>query len=225
MGPHLFLFLPHSSSGIPVWVTSSPNPCPLGLTCPLLFHSKDGLGFLFCFVFNWRIITVQYCNGFCRTSTWISHRYTCDSPSWTPPTSLPTYPSGLSRSTSFGCPASCTELALLIYFIYGNVHVLEKEMLTHSRILACKTPWTEEPDVLHMVHGVAKSRTWLREWTTMYMFQCYSLKSSHPRLLPLSPKVCSLLDWDSVKSWITCEHGPDAGLGSKPGVCTSSPNA
>ena len=26
----------------------------------------------------------------------------------------------------------------------------------------------------------------------MYMFQCYSLKSSHPLLLPLSPKVCSL---------------------------------
>ena len=26
----------------------------------------------------------------------------------------------------------------------------------------------------------------------MYMFQCYSLKSSHPHLLPLSPKVCSL---------------------------------
>ena len=26
----------------------------------------------------------------------------------------------------------------------------------------------------------------------IYMFQCYSLKSSHPHLLPLSPKVCSL---------------------------------
>ena len=26
----------------------------------------------------------------------------------------------------------------------------------------------------------------------MYMFQCYSLKSSHPSLLPLSPKVCCL---------------------------------
>ena len=25
-----------------------------------------------------------------------------------------------------------------------------------------------------------------------YMFQCYSLKPSHPRLLPQSPKVCSL---------------------------------
>ena len=26
----------------------------------------------------------------------------------------------------------------------------------------------------------------------IYMFQCYSLKSSHPHLLPQSPKVCSL---------------------------------
>ena len=26
----------------------------------------------------------------------------------------------------------------------------------------------------------------------MYLFQCYSLKSSHPLILPLSPKVCSL---------------------------------
>ena len=26
----------------------------------------------------------------------------------------------------------------------------------------------------------------------IYMFQCYSLKSSHPRLLPETPKVCSL---------------------------------
>ena len=26
---------------------------------------------------------------------------------------------------------------------------------------------------------------------TMYVFQCYSLKSSHPRLLPQRPKVCS----------------------------------
>ena len=26
----------------------------------------------------------------------------------------------------------------------------------------------------------------------IHMFQCYSLKSSHPRLFPLSPKACSL---------------------------------
>ena len=27
------------------------------------------------FVFNWRIITLQYCFGFCHTSTWISHQF------------------------------------------------------------------------------------------------------------------------------------------------------
>ena len=39
-----------------------------------------------------------------------------------PPPSLP-YPSGLSQRTSFGCLTSRTELALVIYFMYGNVHV------------------------------------------------------------------------------------------------------
>ena len=34
--------------------------------------------------FNWRLITLQYCGGFCLTSTWISHGYTRVSPSWTP---------------------------------------------------------------------------------------------------------------------------------------------
>ena len=28
------------------------------------------------FIFNWRIIALQYCLGFCHTSTWIRHRYT-----------------------------------------------------------------------------------------------------------------------------------------------------
>ena len=38
-------------------------------------------------------------------------------------------------------------------------------------------------------------RTWTGDVSHMiiiYMFQCYSLKSSHPHLLPQSPKVCSL---------------------------------
>ena len=35
---------------------------------------------------------------------------------------------------------------------------LEKEMATHSTILAWKTPWTEEPDRLYSM-GVAKSQT------------------------------------------------------------------
>ena len=41
---------------------------------------------------------------------------------------------------------------------------LEEEMVTHSNILAWKTPWTEEPEGL-IVHGVTKSWTQLNACT------------------------------------------------------------
>ena len=37
------------------------------------------------FLFNWRMIALQYCVGFCYTSTWISHGYTYVTPFWTSP--------------------------------------------------------------------------------------------------------------------------------------------
>ena len=40
---------------------------------------------------------------------------------------------------------------------------LEKEMIVYSRILAWRIPWTEEPDGLHTVRGIAKSRTRLND--------------------------------------------------------------
>ena len=53
----------------------------------------------FCFT-SWRLITLQYCSGFCHTLTWISHGFTCvphpDSPSHVPlhpiPLGLPSVP-------------------------------------------------------------------------------------------------------------------------------------
>ena len=39
----------------------------------------------------------------------------------------------------------------------GGEDPLEKEMATHSSILAWEIPWTEEPRAT--VHGIAKSRT------------------------------------------------------------------
>ena len=39
-----------------------------------------------------------------------------------PPTSLPTPCLGLSQSTGSQSPASCMELALVIYFTHGNAH-------------------------------------------------------------------------------------------------------
>ena len=44
--------------------------------------------------------------------------------SWTPlQLPSPPYPSRLSQSTSFGCPASGIELALVLCFTYGNARV------------------------------------------------------------------------------------------------------
>ena len=97
--------------------------------------------------FNWRLIILQHCSGFCHTLTWISHGYTCvphpEHPSHLPPHIIPQgHPSAPALST-----------------------------LSHASNL----DWRSSS---HMI---------------IYMFQCYSLKSSHPHLLPQSPKVCSLL--------------------------------
>ena len=53
---------------------------------PLLFF------FFFSFIFiSWKLITLQYCSGFCHTLTWISHGFTCI-PHPDPPSHLPLYP-------------------------------------------------------------------------------------------------------------------------------------
>ena len=45
----------------------------------------------------------------------------------------------------------------------GQEDILEKEMATHSSILAWEIPWTEEPGFSYglnlIVHGITKSRT------------------------------------------------------------------
>ena len=96
--------------------------------------------------FNWRLITLHYCGGFCHTLTWASHGCTCV-PHPEPPSHFPPHPIPL------GCPSTP---ALSALFHASNLD------------------WSS---ISHIV---------------IYMFQCYSLKSSHPRLLPQSPKVCSL---------------------------------
>ena len=94
----------------------------------------------FFFNFNWRIITLQYCGGFCHTFTWISHGYTCV-PLPEPSSHLPPHPIPQGHPSA---PALST--------------------LSH----ALNLDWRS---ISHMI---------------IYMFQCYSLKSSHPRLLPQS---------------------------------------
>ena len=96
--------------------------------------------------FNWRLITLQYCGGFCHTLTWICHGCTCV-PHPDPPALLPPHP-------------------------IPQAHPSAPAMSTLSR--ASNLDWQS---ISHM---------------TIYMFQCYSLKSSHPHLLPQSLKIYSL---------------------------------
>ena len=81
--------------------------------------------------FNWRMITFQYCAGFCHISVWTGHRYT----------SVPSIQHTSPHPILLGCYRARALGALL--------HVSNSHWLS----------------ILHMV---------------MYMFQCYSLNSSHP---------------------------------------------
>ena len=98
------------------------------------------------YLFNCRLITLQYCSGFCHTLTWISHGCTCV-PHPVPPSHLLPHPIPQGHPSA---PALST--------------------LSHVSNLDWRS-------ISHMI---------------IYMFQCYSLKSSHPCLLPQSPKDCSL---------------------------------
>ena len=64
------------------------------------------MAFFFSFIFiSWRLITLQYCSGFCHTLTWISHGFTCiphpDLPSY-----FPLYPIPLGFPSAAG-PSTC----------------------------------------------------------------------------------------------------------------------
>ena len=96
--------------------------------------------------FNWRLINLQYCSGFCHTLTWISHECTC----------VP-HPELLSRLPPHPIPLG---------------HPIAPALRTLSQ--ASNLDWQS---VSHVI---------------IYMFQSYSLKSSHPCLLPQDSRDCSI---------------------------------
>ena len=62
--------------------------------------------FFFPIIFiSWRLITLQYCNGFCHTLTWLSHGFTCV-PHPDPSSHLPPHPIPLGHSSA-PAPSTC----------------------------------------------------------------------------------------------------------------------
>ena len=81
--------------------------------------------FFFSFIFvSWRLITLQYCSGFCHTLTWISHGFTCV-PHLDPPSHLALYPIPLRLPVHQARTlVSCIQPGLVICFTLDNIHVL-----------------------------------------------------------------------------------------------------
>ena len=83
------------------------------LSCSTFFFF---IFYFFPFIFiSWRLITLQYCSGFCHTLTWISHGFTCiphpDPPSLLPPHPIPLgLPSAPARSTCLMHPTWAGDL-------------------------------------------------------------------------------------------------------------------
>ena len=107
-------------------------------------------------LFNWNIITLQYCDGPHHYScmmvyrpTWISLRYTCVPfiPNPLQLSSLPQPPCKFLQSAGFGCSASYTKLSLVIYFTYGNLYV---SMLFSQSILPSPSPHWVQKSVLYV---------------------------------------------------------------------------
>ena len=68
---------PRTTSCLDAQLTQDHRASHSGILPKFLKAHNDFFFFLLLFIFNWRVITLQYCVGFCHTSTWISHRYTC----------------------------------------------------------------------------------------------------------------------------------------------------
>ena len=75
-------------------------------------------------MFNWRIIDLQYCTGFCHIALWISHKYTYISsfPNL-PPSPYPILPLWVVTEHWIELPALYNNFLLAVYFTNGNVYL------------------------------------------------------------------------------------------------------
>ena len=72
---------------------------------------------------SWRLITLQYCSGFCHTLTWISHGFTCVPHPESPPTFLPIPSLWVIPVHQPQALVSCIQPGLVICFTLDNIHV------------------------------------------------------------------------------------------------------
>ena len=132
VSPPSYTFLPSSLSHPSRLSQSTSFGCPgsyiklpLAVLHTVLYRCQCySLSFLFSFIFiSWRLITLQYCSGFCHTLTWISHGFTYIPIPILPPTSLSTQFLWVFPVHQAQALVSCIQPGLVICFTLNNIHV------------------------------------------------------------------------------------------------------
>ena len=144
--------------------------------------------------FNWRIITLQYCDGLCCTLTLISHRHTCD-PSLLNSPPPPSLPQPSLRAPTLGHTSNSHWLSVLHMIMYTfqcyslkspilSSHCVQKTVL-YVCLLCCpahRTLGTIFLDSLLFCHPVMSNS-----------LRPHGLQHARLPCLPQSPKVCPSL--------------------------------
>ena len=120
---------------------------------PLTYLTQKIFFFPFIFI-SWRLVTLQYCSGFCHTLTWISHGVTCV-PHPDPPSHLPLHLIPLGLPSAPG-PSTCL------------MHPTWAGDLFHPRQCTCFYAVLSKHPTLAFSHRVQKSVLYI------YVFFCFA---------------------------------------------------
>ena len=159
------------------------------------------------FIFNWRIIALQYCVGFCHPWTWINHRYTYIPTLLNLPiTSHPIPPLYVVMEHRFEHSASYRKFSLAICFTYGNVYV---SILLSQLSPPLLSPLCPQVYSLHLHHCPANSviRTFSLDSTCMRaklhqlcMILCNTMDCSPPGSSVHGILQARILEWVAMPS-------------------------
>ena len=93
--------------------------------------------FFFPFIFiSWRLITLQYCSGFCHTLTWISHEFTCG-----PHPDPPSLNSTFSHTEKWSVAFKLFFIQPTVHFTHGTCKPLQQVLPNTTYLIFSDVVW------------------------------------------------------------------------------------